>query len=94
MSVNVQGGDAGSQTTGVNVTLNGNTIGMAESIANQAIIAQTQKAVSILKQIRSEVVKPHPDTTKLGSWFQDLSKTLVADAIKAAVKALIARWLP
>jgi len=88
MKVEVHGGGAGSQTTGLNVTTSGADLNIVQRDADQALKQQAEKAISLLSEIKSLLQAPKVDKQTITSRLTEFGKTYVAPALKAIVEAL------
>ncbi|MBI4691304.1 MAG: hypothetical protein HY754_13730 [Nitrospirae bacterium] len=93
MVVNVTGGGAGSNVTGLNVSMNGNEISIAKQTANDALIQQSQKAIKILEELKQIVSVKKPEGNKVKSTLSKLNDTYIAPIAKSVIIGLITKWL-
>lgn len=93
MVVNVTGGGAGSNVTGLNISMNGNEINIATQAANDALIQQSQKAIKILEELKQNISVKKPEKSKVKSALSKLHDTYIAPIAKSVISGLISKWL-
>jgi hypothetical protein len=90
INVEVHGGGMGSQTTGMNVTMDTAKIDIVtKTIADRALREQAEKAVQILNDIKTALTQPEPDRDTILSKLSDLGGTFISDAVKAIIDKLV-----
>lgn len=93
MKLDVTGGAAGSQTTGLNITMGGKEMQIAQSTADQALKDEAAKAITLLTEMKSLLQAPKVDKTTIMSRLTEFGKTYVAPVLKSVIEALIKKRL-
>lgn len=86
LSVNVTGGGLGSQTTGMNVTMDS---AACQAAASNSVNALNQNTLKQLADLKTSLEAPTPDKSTILSQISDLGKSYIAPALVAAIKALV-----
>jgi hypothetical protein len=91
LSVQVQGGGIGSQTTGLSVTTSSGQVQIAQAAADEAMRKQSEQAIKLLTEIKSLLEKPKAKVDKptIMARLAEFGKTYVAPALKTVIETLV-----
>jgi hypothetical protein len=90
LSVTVTGGGIGSQTTGMNVSMND---AQCRAAGDNAVNALNEQTIKQLEAIKTLLGASAPDKSAIMSKVADLGKAYIAPALRAVIEVLIKRRL-
>lgn len=93
MKIEVTGGGAGSQTTGLNVTTSSAQVNIAQNTADQGLKQEAEKAILLLSEIKTLLLARKVDKPSVMPRLTEFGKTYVAPALKSVIEALVKKAL-
>ena len=93
IKVEVHGGGAGSQTTGMVARADGTQVNIAHATADAALKQEAERAVKLLADIKTALQAPKVDKPTVTSKLTEFAKTYVAPVLKSVIEALVKKKL-
>ncbi|MCJ7790880.1 MAG: hypothetical protein MUP49_00445 [Dehalococcoidia bacterium] len=91
LSVQVTGGGPGSQTTGFQSSISGANIEIAQKAVDAIVSKQMSALAETLNNLVSELRRPTPSKTRIGSMVDSLKQTWVPNVIASLIANIITR---